>query len=233
VKSREASPEELYSMAEMARARQRSTLSPFVTLEGLDGCGKSTQLARLAGKLRAAGAEIETTREPGGTALGEAMRAVVVGDRASGLVPEAELALMCASRAQSVCERIRPALARGAWVLCDRFHDATEAYQGGGRGLDRGAIRELHRLLCGDLQPDLTLILELEPATCLARARRRAPATRFEREGQAFFQRVADVYREIAAREPRRCMLIAGGGSEDEVAQMVEAAVRERVGWPD
>ncbi len=206
--------------------------APFLTFEGVDGSGKSTQLERLAAKLRAAGAGVEATREPGGTALGEAIRALVVGEAGGQLAPEAELALMCASRAQSVRERIRPALERGAWVLCDRFHDATEAYQGGGRGFDRAAIRALHAMLCGDLQPGLTLILDLDPALSLERAHRRAPATRFERESAAFFARVAAAYREIAAREPQRCLLVPAGGAEDEVAARIEQAVRARVGWP-
>ncbi|HEY8056020.1 MAG TPA: dTMP kinase [Terriglobales bacterium] len=193
----------------------------FITFEGLDGSGKSTQMERLAADLRRSGRDVVTTREPGGTSVGEKIRSVVLGQ---GPAPLAELALMAASRAQSVAEVIRPALDAGRWVLCDRFHDATEAYQGGGRGLDRTAIRDLHRLLCADLQPDLTLIFDLDPVVSLERARKLPAAGRFEAESMAFFGRVARTYREIAAREPQRCRLIAAEGSMDEVAARVSEA---------
>ena len=193
----------------------------FITFEGLDGSGKSTQMERLAAALRRSGRDVVTTREPGGTPVGEKIRSVELGQ---GPAPLAELALMAASRAQSVAEVIRPALDAGRWVLCDRFHDATEAYQGGGRGLDRTAIRDLHRLLCADLQPDLTLIFDLDPAVSLERARKLPAAGRFEAESMAFFARVARTYREIAAREPQRCRLIAAEGSMDEVAARVSEA---------
>ncbi len=194
----------------------------MITLEGLDGCGKSTQIERLGEYLRGAGARVVVTREPGGTQLGERIREVVLDEN---LTPEAELALMCASRAQSVSEIIRPALVEGAYVLCDRFHDATEAYQGGGRGMDREAIATLHRVLCGDLMPDLTLILDLEPTLALARARKLPQASRFEAENGEFFARVAAAYREIAVREPRRCRLIPAAGSIAEVETRLRAAV--------
>jgi len=193
----------------------------FITFEGLDGSGKSTQMERLAAALRRSGRDVVTTREPGGTPVGEKIRSVVLGQ---GPAPLAELALMAASRAQSVAEVIRPALDAGRWVLCDRFHDATEAYQGGGRGLDRTAIRDLHRLLCADLQPDLTLIFDLNPVVSLERARKLPAAGRFEAESMAFFGRVARTYREIAAREPQRCRLISAEGSVDEVAARVSEA---------
>lgn len=193
----------------------------FITFEGLDGSGKSTQMERLAAALRRSGRDVVTTREPGGTPVGEKIRSVVLGQ---GPAPLAELALMAASRAQSVAEVIRPALDAGRWVLCDRFHDATEAYQGGGRGLDRTAIRDLHRLLCADLQPDLTLIFDLNPVVSLERARKLPAAGRFEAESMAFFGRVARTYREIAAREPQRCCLISAEGSVDEVAARVSEA---------
>jgi len=201
----------------------------FITFEGLDGSGKSTQAELLAEHLRQRGEEVVLTREPGGTALGERIRALVLGagERPG---PETELALMCASRAQSVRELIRPALERGAWVICDRFHDATEAYQGGGRGMDAEVIRSLHRLLCGDLQPDLTLVLDLEPQASLARARRLPTAGRFERESDEFFQRVARAYQLIAQREPQRCRLLAASGTPAAVAQRVRDALALRLG---
>lgn len=198
----------------------------FISLEGVDGSGKSTQLALLAEYLRQQGHEVVTLREPGGTALGERIRGLVLDSRPA---PETELALMCASRAQSVREIIAPALEHGAWVLADRFHDATEAYQGGGRGLDRTAITSLHRLLCAGLLPDLTLILDLDPAASLERARHRAVASRFESEDEGFFTRVAAVYRDIARREPERCRLLSALGSQEAVAARIRAAVDERL----
>lgn len=201
-------------------------MARFITFEGLDGCGKSTQLDRLAQRWRSRGLPLLTTREPGGTSLGERVRALVLREAEVTPAPGAELALMCASRAQSVVEVIRPALERGEWVLCDRFHDATEAYQGGGRGFDRDAIRALHRWLCQDLQPDVTVIFDLAPEVSLARARRRRGAeARFEAEEMAFFERVAAAYREIAAREPGRCRLIDASGTIATVADRVAAVL--------
>ena len=125
----------------------------FITFEGLDGCGKSTQMEKLAGVLRAQGLSVVETREPGGTATGEKIRRLLLDTATSGLSPLAELALMFASRAQHIAEVIQPALGEGKIVLCDRFTDSTEAYQGGGRKLGTGPVLELHRILCGDLQP--------------------------------------------------------------------------------
>ena len=207
-------------------------LTRFISFEGLDGSGKTTQMERLAARLQQRQQAVVATREPGGTVTGERIRALVLADPPAGtpLAAGTELALMCASRAQSVDEVILPALKRGAWVLCDRFHDATEAYQGGGRELDRAHIRDLHRILCGDLQPGLTLIFDLDPGVSLDRARRRIGAAggsegRFEREQLAFFHRVAAAYREIAVREPGRCRLIDASGSVLEVEARVNAVV--------
>lgn len=193
-------------------------------------------MARLEARLRARGLEVVATREPGGTGIGERIRAVAL-DAAPGaaMAAETELALMAASRAQNVREQIAPALARGAWVLCDRFHDATEAYQGGGRGLDRAAIRELHRLLCGGLEPARTLLFELAPAESLARARRRRSAAgegRFEAEDLEFFERVARAYGEIAAREPERVRVIDASGTVEAVEARVWAAAEELLARP-
>jgi dTMP kinase len=175
----------------------------FITFEGLDGCGKSTQLERLAGALRARGLEIITTREPGGTETGERIRQILLDSRTEGLSPMAELALMFASRAQHIQEVILPAMAGGTTVLCDRFTDSSEAYQGGGRKLGSEPVLALHRILCGDLQPDLTLLMDSEVAASVERARRRNQAQmkkdtsdevrdegRFEQENRAFFGRV-------------------------------------------
>src|ERR1700756_1415869 len=145
----------------------------FITFEGLDGTGKSTQLRKLAAKLREAGYKVVETREPGGTATGERIRRVLLDSGTAGLSSNAEMALMFASRAQHIAEVIQPAIDRGQIVLCDRFTDSTEAYQGSGRKLGSAAVRELHRVLCGNLQPDLTLLLDSNPHTSVSRARRR------------------------------------------------------------
>src|SRR5216683_4228871 len=145
----------------------------FITFEGLDGTGKSTQLRKLAKALRAAGFKVVETREPGGTPTGEKIRRVLLDTSTDGLSPLAEMALMFASRAQHITEVIQPALAQGQIVLCDRFTDSTEAYQGSGRKLGSEAVLELHRVLCGDLQPDLTILLESDPAMSVGRARKR------------------------------------------------------------
>ena len=142
---------------------QMSRRGKFITFEGLDGTGKSTQMRRLAAVLRAAGHKVVETREPGGTATGEKIRRVLLDSGTSELAPLAEMALMFASRAQHIAEVIEPGLAAGNVVLCDRFTDSTEAYQGGGRRLGSKAVLELHRVLCGDLQPDLTILMEANP----------------------------------------------------------------------
>src|ERR1700682_5892221 len=145
----------------------------FITFEGLDGTGKSTQLRKLAIALRAAGFKVVETREPGGTPTGEKIRRVLLDSSTGGLSPWAEMALMFASRAQHIAEVIQPALEQGGIVLCDRFTDSTEAYQGSGRRLGSESVLELHRVLCGDLQPDLTLLLDSDPAKSVGRARKR------------------------------------------------------------
>ena len=145
----------------------------FVTFEGLDGCGKTTQMERLAAVLRAEGVEVITTREPGGTPIGEQIRAVLLDSRTHGLAALAELSLMFASRAQQIAEVIEPALQRGQWVLCDRFTDSSEAYQGGGRELGSEAVLTMHRVVCGNLQPDMTVLMDSDPEASVNRARRR------------------------------------------------------------
>ena len=208
----------------------------FITIEGLDGCGKSTQLRHLAEALRAEGLDVVVTREPGGTSIGEKIRAVLLDAATSGLSPWAELALMFASRAQHIDEVILPALAAGKWVLCDRFTDSSEAYQGGGRKLGSAAVLELHRVLCRDLQPDLTVLMDSDPAASVARARRRNLAlaggqneNRFEQENRAFFAAVRDQYLEIARREPRRMLVVDARPPIEAVAAEILAGVRHRL----
>lgn len=217
----------------MARARGK-----FITIEGLDGCGKSTQLGRLAEVLRAQGREVVLTREPGGTPAGEKIRGVILDSRTAGLLPRAELALMFAARAQHIDEVILPALEAGRFVLCDRFTDSSEAYQGGGRKLGSEVVLALHRELCRGLQPDLTILMDSEVEASVARARRRNLAregaseqdeNRFEQESRAFFQRVHDAYLAIARREPARVLLVDARRPGDVVHPEIVAAVRERL----
>ncbi len=211
----------------------------FITFEGLDGCGKSTQLEKLAGVLRAQGQHIVVTREPGGTATGEKIRRLLLDTKTSGLAPLAELALMFASRSQHIKEVIQPALAEGRIVLCDRFTDSSEAYQGGGRKLGSEAVLALHRVLCGGLQPELTILMDSDVAASVARARRRNKTTkqsrghtdenRFEQENRAFFGRVRDAYLAIAAREPERVAVVDARGSIEETHRQIMQAVRRKI----
>jgi dTMP kinase len=217
----------------------------FVTFEGLDGTGKSTQMRKLAAALRVAGHKVVETREPGGTATGEKIRRVLLDSATEGLSPFAEMALMFASRAQHIAEVIQPALDHGKIVLCDRFTDSTEAYQGGGRKLGSEAVLELHRVLCGDLQADLTILLDSDPAMSVGRARRRnrrashgagknagkhhSDENRFEQQSRAFFARVHEGYRAIAAREPQRVVAVDASGTPAQTHRRIMEAVHRRL----
>jgi dTMP kinase len=210
----------------------------FITFEGLDGSGKTTQIKRLADWLKSRGHAPVVTRQPGGTSTGDRIRALVLDSRSTGLAPMTEMALMFADRAQAISEIIQPALEAGQVVLCDRFTDSTEAYQGGGRELGSQIVLELHRLVCGNLQPDLTLLLQPPIERNLARARSRNQRVtartgrdegRFEAERDAFHHRVAEKYKHIAAREPERVVLIEGDLSIEEVHKQVIAAVAARL----
>ena len=210
----------------------------FITLEGLDGSGKTTQINRLAIWLEKRGLKPLITRQPGGTVTGDRIREILLDSRSTGVAPMAEMALMFADRAQAIAEIIEPALEAGKIVVCDRFTDSTEAYQGGGRGLGSEAVLELHRLVCGNLQPDLTLLLLPSFDASLARARRRNTReeaqtgkneNRFEQEQDAFHYRVWEKYREIAAREAERVVLVAGDLSIDEIHEQIVEAVAERL----
>ena len=210
----------------------------FITFEGLDGSGKTTQIRKLETWLEARGHTVVVTRQPGGTEIGDRTRAILLDTRSKGLDPMAEMALMFADRAQCIAEVIGPALEAGKIVLCDRFTDSSEAYQGGGRELGSERILAMHKLICGGLQPDLTVLLlpGFEPS--LKRARRRNKREekqtgknegRFEAEQDAFFRRVWEKYREIAAREPERVALIEGDLGIDEVFEQVVEIVSERL----
>jgi dTMP kinase len=216
----------------------------FITFEGLDGTGKSTQLRKLAAALRGAGYKVVETREPGGTATGEKIRRVLLDSATHGLSPMAEMALMFASRAQHIAEVILPALEHGQVVLCDRFTDSTEAYQGYGRKLGSEDVLNLHRVLCGNLQPDLTVLLDSDPAMSLGRARRRnqrandsahkstnkhTDENRFEQQNRAFFTRVHTGFRAIAAREPQRVVAIDASGSPPQTHRRIMEVVARKL----
>jgi dTMP kinase len=209
----------------------------FITFEGLDGCGKSTQLEKLAGVLRAQHLPVVLTREPGGTPTGEKIRQLLLDTSTSALAPLAELALMFASRAQHIKEVIQPALNEGRIVLCDRFTDSSEAYQGGGRKLGSEPVLALHRVLCGNLQPDLTILMDSDPVMSVERARRRNKAivpgnkpnehdeNRFEQESRAFFGRVRNAYLAIAEREPQRVVVVDARGTAEETHKRIKEIV--------
>jgi dTMP kinase len=213
----------------------------FITFEGLDGTGKSTQMRKLAEVVRAAGHKVVETREPGGTPTGEKIRKVLLDSGTAGLSPLAEMALMFASRAQHIAEVIEPALAAGSVVLCDRFTDSTEAYQGSGRRLGSEAVLELHRVLCGNLQPDLTILLDSDAGSSVSRARRRNKRTaksagrghgdenRFEQETRAFFARVHEGYLAIAAREKGRVVTVDARGTPGQTHAKIVEVVRRKL----
>ena len=212
----------------------------FITFEGLDGTGKSTQMRKLAAALRERGHKVVETRDPGGTVTGEKIRKVLLDSGTAGLAPLAEMALMFASRAQHIAEVLEPGLAAGAVVLCDRFTDSTEAYQGSGRRLGSDAVRELHRVLCGNLQPDLTLLLDSNPHTSVSRARRRNKRdsknvsrghdeNRFESETRSFFGRVRDGYMAIAKREPGRVVMVDARGTPGQTHARIREVVQKKL----
>ena len=214
----------------------RTQRGKFISFEGLDGCGKSTQLEKLAGVLRQQGMEVVTTREPGGTDIGERIRAVLLDSRTRGLDDYAELALMFASRAQLIAQVILPALGAGKWVLCDRFTDSTEAYQGGGRQLGSAAVLRLHELLCQNLWPELTILMDSDVSASVQRARRRNKCAepghdenRFEKESRKFFERVHETYLEIARREPQRVALVDARPPIEVVHGEIVLIVKERL----
>jgi dTMP kinase len=211
------------------RVKQRGVL---ITLEGIDGTGKTTQARRLATHLRRRGYAVALTREPGGTPMGERIRAVLLAGRPVEVSPLAELLLMYAARAEHLEQVIQPALARGEIVVSDRFNDASLAYQGYGRRLSPGVVSALDRLVCRSTQPDLTILLDLDPHTSLRRAesrgkRRHGHAGRFEAEGLQFQRRVRSGYLEIARRNPRRVRVVKAGRTVAEVQAEIRRIVDE------
>lgn len=198
----------------------------FVSLEGIEGCGKTTQIDRLAKRLTADHTPFLITREPGGTAVGEGIRRILLDSQTIHLTPEAELLLFYASRSQNIEEKIRPALVRGDIVICDRFFDASLAYQGYGRGLPLELIDRLTDLVCRENRPSVTVLLDIEPAIGLQRARDRNSGRaedegRFEAENLDFYRRVRDGYLELAARSPERIRVVDAEGPVEEVEERI------------
>ena len=202
----------------------------FITFEGGEGCGKSTQVKRLAEALEASGREVVITREPGGTRLAELVRSLLKDEREDPPCDRSELLLFLAARAQLVRNVIRPALASGKWVVCDRFSDSTFAYQGYGRGLPLDELRLMNGFACDGLSPDLTLLLDVRPEVARERMRRREEATntsadRIEQAGDGFHDRLRAGFMELAAADPGRIKVIDANGTPDEVWEKVRQAV--------
>lgn len=202
----------------------------FITFEGSEGCGKSTQIRRIAGLLSAMGREVVTLREPGGTPIGESIRNLLQYDeKAAAMTPEAELLLFAASRAQLVREVIRPALERGAIVLCDRFLDSTTVYQGVARALSRNDVAVINEFAIGSTVPDLTLLLDLDATEGRRRAAvRKGPVDRMEQEGEEFYEAVRHGYLELAQGHPTRFSIIDASVSEGDVEESIVTVLKER-----
>ena len=195
----------------------------FITVEGIEGVGKTTNMEFIHQQLLASGKDVVVTREPGGTPLGEAIRGLLLDPAFAGMDSTCELQLMFAARAEHLAKVIHPALNRGQWVLCDRFTDATYAYQGGGRGIDNKIIARLEELVQGDFRPDLTLLLDVPVEIGLARAGQRGDLDRFEQEKVEFFERVRAAYLELASEHPQRYRVIDAGQPLEQVQQALAA----------
>jgi dTMP kinase len=200
----------------------------FITFEGTEGCGKSTHIKKLASRLKAEGRTVRTLREPGGTESGESIRHLLKHGPEE-LTAEAELLLMNASRAQLVRELIRPAIAAGEVVLCDRFYDSTTVYQGTGRGLDAAQVQNVIEFAAGETRPDLTLLLQIPLKISEERRARRAETDRFEQADRAFFERIEAGYTALAAAEPDRIRVIQADQPLDSVAATIWQVVSERL----
>jgi len=199
----------------------------FISIEGGEGVGKSTNADLIQSVLESRGCEVVVTREPGGTALGEALRSILLSADIESPVAIAELLIIFAARAQHLTTVIEPALAAGKWVLCDRFTDATYAYQGWGRNIDQRAIASLEQLVQGARRPDLTVLLDMDPSLGLARAKERAELDRFEQEELAFFSRVREGYLARAKEEPARWLIIDASKTLDEVTTVIGQALND------
>src|SRR5438552_3342246 len=206
---------------------------PLITFEGSEGCGKSTQVKRLAARLEKCGIVATVFREPGGTAIGEAIRHLLQhSEENHAMTPETELLLFAASRSQLVREKIRPALQRGEWVICDRFFDSTTVYQGAARHLDPGFVEHLNVFSVGNCMPDLTCVLDIDRATAQSRlGNRKKIRDRMEEESDEFHERVIRAYRDLAENEPKRVILIDGRISPDTIENQIWNTLAQR--FPD
>jgi len=205
------------------------TKGQFITVEGTEGVGKSTNMAFIEDWLKNAGKELVITREPGGTALGEKLRGVLLDAKEQSMSDDTELLLMFAARAQHLKEVIQPALDSGKWVLCDRFTDSTYAYQGGGRGIDMTRIADLEQWVQGDLRPDMTFILDLPIDIGLERAGKRSAPDRFELEKHDFFNNVRDTFLARAAAQPQRYQVIDASPALDVVQNSIQTVLEKMV----
>ncbi len=202
---------------------------PFITFEGSEGCGKSTQVHRLAGRLKRSGIPFLVTREPGGTPIGETIRELLqFAPHNSSMTPETELLLFEASRSQLVRETIKPALERGMCVIADRFFDSTTVYQGAARSLDREVVEGLNAFAVGDCVPDITFVLDVDAATAEFRMQKPRKADRMEQQPAEFYERVRDAYRHLAKRERNRVVLIDGSGDPDQIETEIWATISAR-----
>ena len=198
----------------------------FITIEGIEGVGKTTNIEFIHQQLQAAGRDVVLTREPGGTPLGEAVRGLLLDPEYTGMDSSCELQLMFAARAEHLARVIRPALDKGQWVLCDRFTDATYAYQGGGRGIDTGVIARLEELVQGDFRPDLTLLLDVPVEIGLARASERGKLDRFEQEKVEFFERVRQAYLGMARQHATRYRIVDASQPLEQVQKQLEVVLQ-------
>lgn len=197
----------------------------FITFEGIEGAGKSSNISYAEMLLKKSGKPVVLTREPGGTQLGEALRELLLGHQHEGMSFKAELLMMFAARAQHLDAKIIPAIDRGEWVICDRFTDATYAYQGGGRHLDTAAISTLETLVQGEFRPDLTILLDLPVALGLERAGKRSMPDRFEQEQLDFFERVRAAYLQIAERDPQRVKVVDASLPLEQVQPQIKSVL--------
>jgi len=207
----------------------RAEPGQFITVEGIEGAGKSCNIEFIQGILRDAGHSVVLSREPGGTELGEELRALLLGPEHHAMSKDAELLLLFAARAEHLAQTIRPALERGAWVLCDRFTDATYAYQGGGRGIALQRIAALEDWVQGSLRPHLTILLDLPVEQGLARAALRSAPDRFERERNEFFERIRRAYLGRAQEEPQRIKVVDAAAALSAVQAQIRRLVAEHL----
>jgi dTMP kinase len=207
----------------------------FITFEGIEGCGKTTQIKMLAERLKATGRRVTLTREPGGCAIADKIRGILLDADNQAMLPQTELLLYAAARSQHVGEVVKPALDDGCVVLCDRFTDATIAYQSNGRGIGRETVDTLNSMACGDVRPDLTVLIDCDPVLGLERARRRIETSsgpreeRFELEALAFHQRVREGYLALAAGEPHRFLIVNGSDTVERIAAAIARQVEARL----